>query len=183
MLGLFAVAIVASLWTATAVYRLFPSRSAVWLGAPSPRLSVASRSASPLGRYRRIGIILAGGGAKGAYRAGSLAAIHGFLAERGALGSVRMIAATSVGAWNACFWLAGMVSDERDSLLERWWSALRLSEVVAPSSTFRQDATTCSPRSAVAHSFRALFRDHPQVRESSRTSCAILMVPAVCGST
>lgn len=165
VLGLFAVSIVASLWAATAVYRLFPSRPRVWFDGTEPRLSIASSTAAPLGRYRRIGIILAGGGAKGAYQAGSLAAIHGFLAERGALGSVRMIAATSVGAWNACFWLAGMVSDEKDSPLERWWSALRLSEVVAP--TFYLPAGRNYVLSAAPwrHSFRALFRDIPQVRD------------------
>ena len=81
-------------------------------------------------------LILAGGGAKGAYQAGALAALHGFLADRGALGNVRMLAGTSVGAWNACFWLAGMVSEEPDSPLERWWSELRLSEVVAPTFYF-----------------------------------------------
>ena len=60
VLGLFAVSIVASLWAATAVYRLFPSRPTVWFHGTEPRLSIASSTATPLGRYRRIGIILAG---------------------------------------------------------------------------------------------------------------------------
>jgi predicted acylesterase/phospholipase RssA len=164
VLGLLAVAIVASLWVATAVYRLAPPRPATWFRGMEVRPPV-SEGSNPLGRYRRIGLILAGGGAKGAYQAGALAAIHGFLAERGALGSVRMIAATSVGAWNACFWLAGMVSDENDSPIERWWSALRLSEVVAP--TFYLPAARNYVLSAAPwrRSFRTLFRDHPGIRQ------------------
>jgi predicted acylesterase/phospholipase RssA len=59
-----------------------------------------------LAAYHSLGIILAGGGAKGAYQAGALKAIYRFLQQHGALGKVRMIAGTSIGAWNAMFWLA-----------------------------------------------------------------------------
>lgn len=169
VLALLAVVILAALWTATAVYRLAPPRPAAWFrGTESPHAAV-SLPASPLGRYHRIGLILAGGGAKGAYQAGAMAAVHGFLADKGALGSVRMVAATSVGAWNACFWMAGMVSDEPGSPLERWWSELRLSEVVAP--TFylpagRNYVLTAAPW---RQAFRTLFRDHPAARERLET--------------
>ena len=165
VLALLTAALLAALWTATAVYHLAPPRPAAWFRETDSPPPVASPSASPLGRYRRIGLILAGGGAKGAYQAGALAAVHGFLADKDALGNVRMIAATSVGAWNACFWLAGMVSEKADTPLERWWSELRLSEVVAP--TFylpvgRNYVLSAAPWRAA---FRILFRDHPAARE------------------
>jgi hypothetical protein len=72
-----------------------------------------------------IGIILPGGGARGAYQAGALQAVYDFLREYNALGKVRMIAATSVGAWNAMFWLADMMrpSDERSVSLRSWWGS------------------------------------------------------------
>lgn len=166
VLGLLALALLASLWTATAAYRLAPPRPVAWFDPPdsTPPPAPAPR-ANLLGRYRRIGLILAGGGAKGAYQAGALAAVHGFLAERGALGSVRMIAGTSIGAWNACFWLAGMVSEDPDSPLERWWSRLDLSEVVAP--TFYLPAGRNYVLSAAPwrRAFRSLFHDHPTARE------------------
>lgn len=169
VLALLAIAILASLWIATAVYRLTPPRPAAWFpaeaavsGALAP--DSAPPAASALGRYDRIGIILAGGGAKGAYQAGSLAALHGFLGERGALGNVRMVAATSVGAWNACFWLAGMVSEESGSPLERWWSELRLSEVVAPTFYFPAARNFVLSAEPWRQAFRKLFADHPPAR-------------------
>ena len=75
------------------------------------------------GHVERIGIILAGGGAKGAYQAGALKAIHEFLRDYNALHKVKMIAGTSIGAWNAMFWLGDMIdSEERKKPgLESWW--------------------------------------------------------------
>ncbi|HET6362603.1 MAG TPA: patatin-like phospholipase family protein [Gemmatimonadota bacterium] len=165
VLGFLAIAILAALWVATAVYRLVPLRPAAWFPTAAPAPVAPRLGTSPLGRYDRIGIILAGGGAKGAYQAGSLAAIHGFLDRRGALGNVRMVAGTSVGAWNACFWLAGMVTEESGSPLERWWSELRLSEVVAP--TFYRPVARNFVLSAEPwrKAFRKLFADHPPSRE------------------
>jgi predicted acylesterase/phospholipase RssA len=165
VLALLAAAIVASLWTATAVYRLAPPRPAAWFHATDSTRPVEFPTAFHLGRYSRIGLILAGGGAKGAYQAGAMAAVHGFLADRGALGSVRMIAATSVGAWNACFWLAGMVSDEEGAPFERWWSGLRLSEVVAPTYYFPAGRNYVLSAAPWREAFRKLFRDHPAARQ------------------
>jgi len=112
VLAWLAAAVFLSLWAATAVYRIAPPRPAAWF-RPAPPSSVPPSATTSgdtrLGRHRRIGLILAGGGAKGAYQAGAMAAVHGFLAEHGALGNVRMVAATSVGAWNACFWVAAPV--------------------------------------------------------------------------
>ena len=169
VLALLAAAIVASLWSATAVYRLAPPRPAAWFHESDSSRPGVLPAASPLGRYSRIGLILAGGGAKGAYQAGAMAAVHEFLSDRGALGSVRMVAATSVGAWNACFWLAGMMSDEADAPLERWWSGLQLSEVVAPTYYLPAGRNYVLSAAPWRQAFRTLFRDHPPARERLET--------------
>jgi predicted acylesterase/phospholipase RssA len=84
------------------------------------------------GHVERIGIILAGGGATGAYQAGALKAIHEFLRDYNALHKVKMIAGTSIGAWNAMFWIADMIDSEDDqqSGLESWWKNLRYRSLV-----------------------------------------------------
>ncbi|HUP00652.1 MAG TPA: patatin-like phospholipase family protein [Gemmatimonadota bacterium] len=155
-----------ALWFGTWVYRLLPPRPAAWRrdrrGSSGPR---APAEPKPLGRYRRIGIILAGGGAKGAYQAGALSAIHRFLTEREALGSVRMIAATSIGAWNACFWLADLVGGEQPSVCETWWSRVRLSEIVTPTyyvPGLRNYVLSADPW---REAFRTLFTEDPAARE------------------
>lgn len=164
VVGLVLSGLVLALWTATAVYRLLPPAPAAW----HRRAHSGAREqpeAGPLGRYERIGIILAGGGAKGAYQAGALSAIHRFLAERGALGSVRMIAATSIGAWNACFWLADLVGGEEPSVCEQWWSRIKLSEVVAPTyyvPGLRNYVLSAAPW---RRGFRTIFADDPAARE------------------
>ena len=84
------------------------------------------------GHVERIGIILAGGGAKGAYQAGALKAIYEFLRDYNALHKVKMIAGTSIGAWNAMFWLGDMIEDKdrgRPSL-EGWWKNLNYRRLV-----------------------------------------------------
>jgi predicted acylesterase/phospholipase RssA len=75
---------------------------------------------------KRIGIILAGGGASGAYQAGALKAIHEFLRDYDALDKVAMVAGTSIGAWNAMFWMAGMIEspDLKRPSLETWWKTI-----------------------------------------------------------
>jgi NTE family protein len=84
------------------------------------------------GHVERIGIILAGGGAKGAYQAGALKAIHEFLTDYNALHKVKMIAGTSIGAWNAMFWLGGMIDtkDRSHPSLESWWKNLNYRRLV-----------------------------------------------------
>lgn len=156
--------VLASLWAATAVYRLAPPRPVRWhRTSPSPeppRLPGGSRA---LGRYERLGVILAGGGAKGAYQAGSLSAIRDFLAERDALDRVRMVAATSIGAWNACFWLADRIGGD-DSLCERWWSRIRLSEVVAPTYYLPGHRNYVLSAAPWRRAFRELFAEDPASR-------------------
>lgn len=81
----------------------------------------------------RIGIILAGGGAKGAYQAGAMKAIYEFLEANNALDRVRMIAGTSIGSWNAMFWLAGLVKSPGPNLPsahERWWRTIRVDRIM-----------------------------------------------------
>src|SRR5262249_801360 len=93
----------------------------------------ASDARNPLDRYRAIGIILAGGGAKGAYQAGALAALDDFLRVHGASDRVKAIAGTSIGAWNALFWLSGSIrGTEGRTTLDAWWSQISLRNVVDP---------------------------------------------------
>lgn len=161
--ALAATGFLVSLWAATLVYRARPPRVVHWHRPATPP---AARSAAPAGRlggYERIGIVLAGGGARGAYQAGALAAIHRFLDERGALGSVRMIAGTSIGAWNACFWLADALAGE-DSACERWWSRVRLSEVVAPTYYLPARRNHLLSADPWRRAFRTLFADDPAAR-------------------
>ena len=164
-LGLAALGALLALWTGTAAYRVLPPRPVAWFRPGSQPSSSLPRAARLLGRYERIGVILAGGGAKGAYQAGSLRALHRFLEGRGALGSVRMIAASSIGAWNACFWLAGRVADGEPGTLSEWWHRVDLSEVVAPTyyvPALRNYVLSADPwRTA----FRRLFLDDPGSRE------------------
>ncbi|HYM10333.1 MAG TPA: patatin-like phospholipase family protein, partial [Bryobacterales bacterium] len=89
-------------------------------------------SGHPLDGFGRIGIILAGGGAKGAYQAGAMKAIYEFLEQNSALDRVKMIAGTSIGSWNSLFWLAGMVQPQPGgaSAHERWWRSISVAGLV-----------------------------------------------------
>ena len=80
----------------------------------------------------RIGLILSGGGAKGVYQAGAMKAIYQFLESYGALGKVKMIAGTSIGAWNSTFWLADLVGAEpgKMSVHEQWWQTANVSRLI-----------------------------------------------------
>ncbi|MGH7570576.1 MAG: patatin-like phospholipase family protein [Gemmatimonadota bacterium] len=164
-LALAGAGLLLALWIGTAAYRLLPPRPVAWFQPGEPGSPPPSPPTGPLGRHERIGIILAGGGAKGAYQAGSLRALHRFLQDHAALGNVRMIAASSIGAWNACFWLAGRVADGDPGTLGSWWSRVDLSEIVAPTyylPAWRNYVLSADPwRSA----FRTLFVDDPASRE------------------
>ena len=84
------------------------------------------------GHVERIGIILPGGGARSVYQAGALKAIYDFLRQYNAIDKVRMITATSTGAWNAMFWLTNLMESEKPGgpNIERWWKENRFSELV-----------------------------------------------------
>ncbi|NIO08443.1 MAG: hypothetical protein GTO40_10720, partial [Deltaproteobacteria bacterium] len=77
----------------------------------------------------RIGIVLAGGGAKGVYQAGALRALWEFLEREDALQYVRVITGTSIGSWNAMFWLTDQIKDytQRD-----WWASAAPNKLVGP---------------------------------------------------
>jgi NTE family protein len=85
----------------------------------------------------RIGIVLAGGGAKGAFQAGAMKAIYRYLDEKNALGKVKVIAGTSIGSWNALFWLADLIRPDDSwngtSAHERWWQLISAKSLTAPS--------------------------------------------------
>ena len=51
----------------------------------------------------KIGIVFAGGGAKGAFQAGAMRAIYHYLDECNALEKVKVISGTSIGSWNGLF--------------------------------------------------------------------------------
>ncbi|HET7791155.1 MAG TPA: patatin-like phospholipase family protein [Gemmatimonadales bacterium] len=114
---------------AAACSRALRPHPAVVASAPAPP---APGGGHALDRFRRIGIVLAGGGAKGAYQAGALRAIHEFLEANDALGKVRMISGTSIGAWNAVFWLAGLVRPDPggESGHRRWWRSISVNGIV-----------------------------------------------------
>jgi NTE family protein len=88
------------------------------------------------GDVNKIGIVLAGGGAKGAFQAGAMEAIYGFLAQNNALSKVEVIAGTSIGSWNALFWLANLLDTDKpdgQTELKKWWSSIQLKSLVTPS--------------------------------------------------
>lgn len=97
----------------------------------------AADAMSPFKNIKQIGIVLAGGGAKGAYQAGAMKSIYRFLAQHGALTKVRVISGTSIGSWNALFWLANLIEPEKDwderSVHERWWRSISAKSLTAPS--------------------------------------------------
>ncbi len=107
-------------------------------GAAAP-VAPALRSGvtGPFVNTRRIGIVLAGGGAKGAYQAGAMKAIYHFLEQHDALHKVGVIAGTSIGSWNAMFWLGGLIAPSADgggrSAHESWWRAISAKSLTAPS--------------------------------------------------
>jgi predicted acylesterase/phospholipase RssA len=150
-LAVAAAGVVVSHALASFIYRCWRGlRRKPTSSSPPPRVIRAQRvggsgagtdaAPNPLGGFNRIGIILAGGGAKGAYQAGAMKAIYEFLEEHGAHGKVKMIAGTSIGAWNALFWLADMVKDEGvdergrriPGALERWWRGVNVSSIIKP---------------------------------------------------
>jgi len=85
----------------------------------------------------RIGIVLAGGGAKGAFQAGAMKAIYRYLEEKGALNKVSVIAGTSIGSWNSLFWLADLIKSatgwDDEGVHEGWWNRISAKSLTAPS--------------------------------------------------
>lgn len=114
----------------------------------------------------RIGIVLAGGGAKGVYQAGALKAVHEYLAARGALGQVRVVCGTSIGSWNTLFWSAGLLRVPEGggpSAHERWWKTTPMARVVAPA-TYRPLQNYVFTNRPWKQHFRAIFAENPAVK-------------------
>jgi len=123
--ALFLVGLVLAYNGAALFYRLTRGKPRVIALAPAkPRPG----RGDALRQYRRVGLILAGGGAKGAYQAGAMRAIWEFLEENRALDRVCMIAGSSIGSWNALFWMAGLIvppAPDGQSAHEMWWRAIK----------------------------------------------------------
>ncbi len=139
-LGLLALSLLLSYNLAALIDRKFRRASKLNVHDPVAPAS-GPRWNTPIERFMkarkldelRIGIILAGGGAKGAYQAGALKAIHEFLEANNALDKVRMIAGTSIGSWNAMFWLAGLIkppAPNAASMHEQWWRSIHANRLV-----------------------------------------------------
>lgn len=168
-LALLLIGILAAYSIAALLYRWIRPRPMpkLTVGAPVPSEPPQPPISDALGSYHRIGIILAGGGAKGAYQAGALQAIHEFLEEQNAHQKVKMIAATSIGSWNAMFWLAGLIKDPPDGkgVLRQWWEQMDVKGVIRPAAffPFRQNYLLSSdPWQEV---FDRIFSSNEAVRE------------------
>ena len=136
--------------------------------SPLPGPGSGTGTVNPLDRYQRIGIILAGGGAKGAYQAGAMQAIYEFLDQHQALHKVRMIAGTSIGSWNSLFWLAGLLKrpDQNSrSVLEQWWHEVDVKSVIrfAMYVPLRQNYLL-SPE-PWEETFARIFKNDPKISE------------------
>jgi len=103
-------------------------------GSPWTAAPVASPGQDPFASVQKIGIVLAGGGAKGAFQAGSMKAIYQFLADHDALGKVKVISCTSIGSWNALFWLADLIlgGQGNASVHRLWWKSISVKALAAP---------------------------------------------------
>jgi predicted acylesterase/phospholipase RssA len=158
---------------ASLLYRIFRGKpmKRLKLHEPSPLSSAVDGTPdrrNPLAQYERIGIILAGGGAKGAYQAGAMQAIYEFLEKHQALHKVRMIAGTSIGAWNSLFWLGGLVrrpDANTRSVLEQWWHEVDVKSVIRFElyMPLRQNYLL-SPQ-PWEETFSKIFKDNPGIRD------------------
>jgi NTE family protein len=103
-------------------------------GSPWTPTPLVSPSQDPFANVQKIGIVLAGGGAKGAFQAGSMKAIYQFLADHNALRKVKVISGTSIGSWNALFWLADLILSSQGgaSVHKLWWKSISVKALAAP---------------------------------------------------
>ena len=118
------------------LFARYGKRSAPYDDLLPYRPSESRSKANLLKNFHKIGIVLAGGGAKGAFQAGALKAVYEFLAENDALDKVKVISATSIGSWNTMFWLADLIvsaDNGKLSVHEYWWKSISLRSLLAPS--------------------------------------------------
>lgn len=158
--------IFSSYWIAGNTYRIYRRLVAKQDEAPVPLLpahtsDMEASSDNPLAGYKKIGIILSGGGAKGAYQAGAMQAIYEFLEEHNAHRKVQMIAGTSIGSWNALFWLAGLIKSKTGGPgpLERWWSQVNVQNIILPIAYVPTRQNYFLSNEPWQETFNALFKD------------------------
>lgn len=123
---------------------------------------------NPLAQYERIGIILAGGGAKGAYQAGAMQAVHEFLEQHQALHKVRMIAGTSIGSWNSLFWLGGLVKrpdPNTPSVMEQWWRDVDVKSVIRFALYVPMRQNYLLSAEPWEETFNRVYKDDPKISE------------------
>ena len=136
--------------------------------SPLPIAGDGSATANPLAQYDRIGIILAGGGAKGAYQAGAMQAVYEFLEQHNALNKVRMIAGTSIGSWNSLFWLGGLVKrpDENTrSVMEQWWHDVDVKSVIRFALYVPMRQNYLLSAEPWEETFNRIYKDDPRISE------------------
>jgi len=146
------------------IYYRWWRRKAIKIEPPAPTLPLLSSDedideTNPLYGYERIGIILSGGGAKGAYQAGAMQAIYEFLERHKAHHRVKMIAGTSIGSWNALFWLAGLIKGEEEGCgpLKSWWSKVDVETLISPVKYVPTRQNFILSNEPWRESFRSLF--------------------------
>lgn len=171
---LFLIGILISYNLAGWIYRWARKRPSVGIQGPTQDMP---GEGTRLNAFEKVGIILAGGGAKGAYQAGAMKAIYEFLEQNNALHKVRMIAGTSIGSWNAMFWLAGMVKPPAPggrSAHEEWWRTINISQIVE----FAPYVPLWHNRFLFVTPWRETFRQLFVETAESRSRLARLFVPA-----
>ncbi len=91
-----------------------------------------SATGADAGRRPRVALVLAGGGARGAYEAGILAFLIDELPKRlGFLPSFDIVSGASVGAIHAAYWMATLQEDAETRLarLSATWDTMSLERV------------------------------------------------------
>jgi predicted acylesterase/phospholipase RssA len=138
-------------------------RTAVRMASASAAASTPRTSDFP---FQRIGLIFSGGGAKGAYQAGAMKAIHEFLQKQTALQNVVAVAGTSIGSWNTTFWLAEEVGPHSGgaSLHESWWKSIDLKRIVTPAANVPVLDNHFMRNTPWQYTFDELFSHHSRLQ-------------------
>jgi predicted acylesterase/phospholipase RssA len=169
IIAIIIVGVTLSYWLAGFGYSLIrhhPIRKLRIRGPVLPELTARDPQSDPFKNFSSIGIILSGGGAKGAYQAGAMKAIYDFLEEHNAHHKVRMIAGSSIGSWNALFWLAGLIkapNGQEAGLLEQWWSNVNIQSIIKPTFYLPFRRNHFLSNEPWQEAFDALFLKNPEV--------------------
>ncbi|MDI4232505.1 patatin-like phospholipase family protein [Bradyrhizobium sp. Arg237L] len=106
-------------------------------GSPQVPEKIIGLEPDLFSNVEKIGIVLAGGGARAAFQAGAMKAIYQLLGEHRALEKVKVISSTSTGSWNALFWLADLIMPQGGwngrGVHENWWRSISVKSLIAPS--------------------------------------------------